>query len=191
MLFRWGTLALILTLSACKPPATDDAARGTAVDTRAAPSAPIDSPDVEGAMWAPSAKVEGRLLYGKPGEAPLLALTCDAQQNRFSITRYVIADPEAQALMAMIGNGHIARLPVDAEWNERVWLWQGHFAPALPDLDVLSGPRQVDVTIPGAGSLILIPSPEPGALLDRCRRLSQPQGENPGQPDAAPLPEQE
>ena len=109
------TLALLplLVLAACKPPASDDyLARTVIKEERAAPRAPIASPDTEGAAWAPSPK-SGRLLYGLPGEAPLLSLAC--QDGQLVYTRYVAADANAKAVLALIGNGHVERLWVDAE----------------------------------------------------------------------------
>lgn len=168
-------LVLLIPLSACKPPATDDMADRGAKPDRLVPSAPIESPVTENAVWADSQQ-PARILYGQPGERPLLAMSCNrnGEQREIQITRFVEADAEASALMAMIGNGHMARMPVEAEWNDRVWLWQGRYAADNPDLDVLSGPRQVELTIPGAGSVILNPSQRPGQLLDQCRRLSDP-----------------
>lgn len=169
----WAALALI-PLSACKPPASDDVRdRGMARDAMDAPSAPLASPDVTGAVWAETA-VPGKILYGKQGQPALVALACDAQKQRVVITRYAIADAEATALMPLIGNGHIARLPVDAVWNGKVWLWQGSYAPQQPDLDVLTGPRKVELTVPGAGTVLLNPSQRPGLLIEQCRARFSP-----------------
>lgn len=174
MMVRIIAATTLLALAACKPPATDEMAdRGAKPENLLAPTAPIDSPDTEGALWANSSQ-SGRILYGKPGQPPLVAVSCNraGERRELQITRFVVADAEASALMAMIGNGHMARMPVEAEWNDRVWLWQGRYAADNPDLDVLSGPRQVELTIPGAGSVILNPSERPGQLLDQCRRRS-------------------
>jgi len=160
------------TLAACKPPASDDAQqRGEVMGGRDGPMAPIGSPETEGAVWAPGNRA-GRLLYGKPGDPPLLALECTSDEDTRSvnITRFVAADAEARALMALTGNGHAARLPVDAQWNGRVWLWEGSYRADDPDLSVFSGPRQIEVTIPGAGSVVLNPSARPGRLLENCRQ---------------------
>lgn len=187
MMVRNLPAMMILALTACKPPATDDMAARGAKPERVAPSAPIDSPDTENAVWADS-RQPGRILYGNPGEPPLIALSCNREgaTAEFQITRFVEADAEASALMAMIGNGHMARMPVEAEWNDRVWLWQGRYAADNPDLDVLSGPRQVELTIPGAGSVILNPSQRPGQLLDQCRRQRDPVPEIDPQSDLQP-----
>lgn len=178
-MYRNPAFLLLLTLAACKPPASDDMAdRGAVQDARAMPSAPIASPDVTGAVWAQTATPD-KILYGKPGQPALVALACNTAVKKIELTRYAIADAETSALMPLIGNGHIARLPVEAEWNGTVWLWQGSYAPGLPDLDVLTGPREVELTIPGAGTVLLNPSQRPGLLIDQCRARFAP----PPQPD--------
>ena len=160
-----------LSLAACKPPPTDEAgARGELVEQRKAPSPPIDSPDSSNAIWAAS-KVSGRLLYGNPGEAPMLAVTCNADDDAptLTITRYVLADEGASALMALIGNGHIARLPVEATPRNDYFLWEGTFPADDPDLEVLTGQREVTMTIPGAGMVTMNPDEKPILLIESCR----------------------
>lgn len=172
---RVAALAL-LALAACRPPATDDYVERVALDrARGEQREPLASPEVEGAIWAGSGGPD-RIVYGQPGETPLLALSCEGEGTlrTLRITRFAATDPEAKALMALVGNGHIARLKVDAEFTGRVWLWEGRYAPSDPQLDVLTGPRQVEATIPGAGTLVLNPSPRPGRLVERCRRLETP-----------------
>ena len=169
-------LSAIFAATACKPPATDDYTDRTGIsDAGEFASTPIDSPDTANAVWAEGGRA-GRIVYGEPGEAPMLALSCEVEGSRHEIqvTRFAKADPDAKALMAMIGNGHTARLPIDAVWNGRVWLWQGGYWPG--SLDVLTGPRRVELTIPGAGSLILNPSPRPAQLIATCRK---PESESP------------
>ncbi len=161
-------------MTACKPPATDDYVERVAlaeVDGHA--STPIASPDTEDAVWVESDRA-GRILYGVPGGTPLMALACDEQNGtRFvHVTRFAAADPEAKALIALIGNGHTARLPIDATWNGRVWLWEGNYPASSLDLNVFTGPRRVEATVPGAGSVILNPSPRPAQLVEACRRES-------------------
>lgn len=182
MTFRTPFFCILLTLTACQPPATDEySARGSAADQNEGPSEPIASPDSTNAFWAESDSGD-RIIYGQAGKAPYLAIACEtaatessadpASETMIHITRFTPADAEAQALMALIGNGHMARLPVDAAFNGQVWLWEGKYPAASADLDVLTGPRQIELTIPGAGSVILNPSPKPAALIDRCRRLA-------------------
>lgn len=165
-MFRFAATASCLLLAACKPPASDDyIARSEVAEERTAPAEPIDSPDTESAAWAPS-KDSGRLLYGKPGEAPLLSLACE--DGTLVYTRFERADPNAKAVLALIGNGHVERLWIDAEQDGEVWLWRGRLSADDPKLEVLTGPRRVEATVPGAGSVILNASRLPGEFITRC-----------------------
>ncbi|WP_374406137.1 hypothetical protein [Pelagerythrobacter sp.] len=158
-------------LAGCKPPATDDYVARVALDTaQSHPSEPLASPDTEGALWVPGEGV--RILYGKPGEAPLMALACEdgGEGRRIHITRFAAADPRAKAILALIGNGHVVRLNVDATWNGRAWLWEGYAAADDSRMEVLTGPRRIEATIAGAGSLELNPSQQPRLLVEACLR---------------------
>lgn len=163
--------ALMLLLAACQPPAADDyLERGLGKDALPQASAPIPSPDTSDAIWAP-AQEQGRLLFGVPGETPLLAMQCEGmgEQARLTFTRIARADREAQAMMALVGNFHALRLPVDSTWNGRAWLWQGSVPASHPDLEALTGTREVEATVPGAGTLVMAPSPLTRELVDACR----------------------
>lgn len=169
-MLRASAITTLLLLAACKPAASDEyQVRGDVSEERDAPSAPLDSPDVEGAAWAPSERTT-RLLYGKPGEPPLFSLNCEREEIVY--TRYVAADPEAKAVLALIGNGHVERLWIDAEKDgpedDAAWLWRGRIAADDPRLEVLTGQRRVEATVPGAGSLVFNPSSLPGAYITRC-----------------------
>lgn len=170
---RLSALAGLILLSCCKPPATDeyiDRGRAPVTGERDAPSIPIDSPDTENAIWAQSNEPD-RLIYGNPGQPPLLAIACidDPVNPKLKISRYADADEGAQAFIALIGNSHVARLPVDATRVGRSIIWQGEVDASEPDLEVLTGPREVTATVPGAGMLTLNPSSLTGILIDRCR----------------------
>jgi hypothetical protein len=139
----------------------------------------MPSPDTANAVWA-DGKTAQRILFGNPGEVPFLALACETaptgeQQIRF--IRFAAADPQAKALFALVGNGHIARVPVDATWNGQAWLWEGTVPAEDPDLEVLTGKRTITATLPGAGQLDLSPSPRPGLLIEECRAASEQQKE--------------
>lgn len=185
---------VLATLAACRPPAADDYVERVQLDrARGQVREPLASPDTQGAIWASSGGPD-RIVYGKPGQTPLFAIACagTGTLRRLEITRFAAADPKAKALLALIGNGHMARLKVDAAWNGKAWLYQGAFAPNDPELDVLTGLRQVEATIPGMGTVVLNPSPRPGEVIERCRRLAAP-SEATAVPSAAasrtPLPE--
>ncbi len=164
-----GSVALVLaaTLASCDPPAPREAAKpGVMQATRDRPSAPIESPDTKGAIWAGGER--DALLYGKPGEPPLLSLVCHSRA-RLDIMRHAPADAGAKALMAMLGAKGNARLPVDSVTNGETSLWLGQYRLDNRELDVLTSSGPIEVTIPGAGSLILNASDKPGDFLTECR----------------------
>lgn len=162
--------APFLLLAACKPPATDGFAERQARDEPGiGPSAPLQSPDTEGAIWSQSA-TPMRIIYGKPGEAPLMAMACDGSTDSQSlrITRYAPADENAQAFLALIGNGHVARIPVDAIERDGRWIWEGFADPTDERMEAFSGARTVTATLPGAGMVRLNPSPLTAELVETC-----------------------
>ena len=166
-------------LPACQPPAADDyLERGLVEERVAQASDPLPSPDADGAVWAPSAEA-GRLLYGIPGETPLLAVACDRTKERpmLAFTRFSPADRDAQAMLSLVGNFHVARIPVDAVESGRASLWQGSIEADSPDLEALTGQREVEATIPGAGSLLLQPGPRIRDLVNGCRPVAGPDAE--------------
>lgn len=173
----------LLALASCKPPAADDYVARVGLEAQSGPSEPLQSPDTEDAQWVVS-REPGRIIYGNPGEAPLLALVCveGAGGAQIAFERIVAADPDAKAILALIGNSHVTRLFVDAEKTGDDWRWRGATHADNPALEVLTGPRQVEATVPGAGSVILNPSSLPRELINRCRAQVR------GQP-AATVPE--
>jgi hypothetical protein len=170
-------ILMLVALAACRPPASDRYVQrielGTDTDR---PHVEAVSPDVEGAIWASSGGPE-RIVFGKPGKPPYLALACSGSGGDpvVEITRFAQTDPHAKGMMALIGNGHVERLKVDAKWNGRGWLWQGRYRPEDTRLDALTGVRKLELTIPGAGTLKLEGDPLPGKLIELCRRLAAPE----------------
>ena len=166
-------LFVLLTLVACKPPPTDaDLQRDMPEAAATFASAPLPSPETEGAVWAISTRTEQRIIYGIPGEPALMALRCALPRGEVPtlvITRLSPADEGAGAMLSLIGNGHIGRLPVDATEGSGRFKWEGD-RPADSDVwEPLAGPRQLTATIPGAGMVTLNPSPLPGLLIEACR----------------------
>lgn len=163
-------------LAACKPPAADGYVERTGREP-AGPfaSVPLPSPDTTEAIWAPSEKPR-RIIYGLPGKAPLVAMAClgEPGAERLQVTRYAPADVGAQAFAPLVGNSHIARIPVDAVPNGRAHIWQGDIAADTPALEALTGAGPVELTVPGAGTVVLNPSPLPGQLLAECRPPQSP-----------------
>jgi hypothetical protein len=168
---------MLVALAACRPPASDRYVQrielGADIDR---PRVEAVSPDVEGAIWAFSGGPE-RIVFGKPGKPPYLALACTGagKTRAVEVTRFAETDPHAKGMMALIGNGHVERLKIDAKWNGRGWLWQGRYRPNDTRLDALTGVRKLEMTIPGAGSLKLEGDARPGELIELCRRLAAPQ----------------
>lgn len=162
-------------IAACKPPPTDAGLdREMPVGEPTFASEPLLSPDTKGAGWAPSAE-PGRIIYGIPGQPALVALECierAGQSQMLRVTRLAPADEGASALMALIGNGSIGRLEVEAAELGNRHVWQGE-APAEDTVwEPLNGPRQLTVTVPGAGMVTINPSRLPEDLLAECRGLS-------------------
>lgn len=164
-------VASLISASSCKPPPTDADLAARDVATPDGPSAPIDSPDTDGAIWSDSPVSTGRIIYGIPGESPLFALGCSDTSNGSGIliTRYAPADEGAGALAAFIGNGHVSRIPVDATQLDAGSYWQTEISASSEDLEVLTGAREVAVTIPGAGRLVLNASTRPAEFIAACR----------------------
>ncbi len=159
-------------VSACKPPPTDAGLdRTLPQDEPTYASDPLPSPDVEGAVWAPSANVADRIVYGKPGDPAIMTMSCidEAGLPRIRITRLSPADEGAGALLALVGNGSIGRLSVDAVEVSGKLIWRGEVLAADSALEPLAGPRQLTATIPGAGMVTLNPSDLPMTLLEDCR----------------------
>ena len=173
---------ILAALAACRPPASDGYVQrielGADTDR---PHVEPTSPQVEGAIWASSGGPE-RIVFGQPGQPPFLALACIRQggMRAVEVTRFAETDAHAQGMMALVGNGHVERLKIDAEYNGRGWLWRGRYRPGDTRLDALTGTRKLELTIPGAGTLVLQGSNEPGQLIELCRRLSAPEAS--GQP---------
>ncbi|WP_108788103.1 hypothetical protein [Erythrobacter sp. Alg231-14] len=171
-----NTTVLILLLSgaaACKPPPTDaDIVRDMPGDVATFASDPLPSPDTEGAFWAVPEVDEPRIIYGVSSQPPLIALRCVSPEDMVpvvQITRLSPADDGAEALLAMVGNGHIGRIPVDSTDVRGRGVWHGGAPAADLAWEALAGPRQLTLTVPGAGMVTINPSTMPGALIVACR----------------------
>lgn len=172
---RNAVILPLVLLAACKPPAAEDYVARIGMAERGTPLPPILTPDTKGAGWAPSPANPQRLLYGKPGQPVLFALECtDGPAGPvLTYTRFAAADARAKAILALIGNGHVSRLKIDAVREGGRWLWRGSEPAESANFEGLTGARQIEATVPGAGSLILNPSQLPGELILRCRSLAQ------------------
>ncbi|MBD2841234.1 hypothetical protein [Erythrobacter rubeus] len=175
---RFMPLLVLVPIFGCKPPPTDaDLARDMPPPPETFASEPLPSPETEGAVWARSAE-EGRIIYGIPGKPALLALSCvegerEDDAGTMRIIRLAKADEGAQALLALIGNGAIGRIAVDATEIGNRSVWQGDLAASDTAWEPLAGPRSMTVTVPGAGIVSVNPSPLPEQLLGACRASAQ------------------
>ena len=160
-----------MAASACKPPPTDADLAAREVIMPSGPSEPIDSPATQGAAWSDSPLEVGRIIYGIPGEPPLLALECSSAGSSpgIVITRYAPADEGSGAMAAFIGNGHVARIPIDATELAQGTFWQTELPADSAELEVLTGTREVALTIPGGGRLAINPSQRLGEFIETCR----------------------
>ena len=126
--------------------------------------------DTGAAVWSPLN--DSSLLFGNVGERPLLSLECSLAADEtkdIRIVRHLASDPQAKALMALVGNGTIARIKVDSTWRGDRWRWEGTLPADDPALDTLTGDRALEVTVPGAGTLALPASRAPGRFIEACR----------------------
>lgn len=182
MLRPFGLFTLALALAACSQSQGRQLVANPAVgpaDAAAYPArlslsgaelpAEMAPPQSQGGAWV---AVPGGLAFSVTGQTPLLSLLCSRDSTGTALVRLVRvtrADEGAQALMALIGNGRIARLPVDARMGGEAGIWEGMMPAADPRLDVLTGSHEIEVTLPGGGTLMLPASGEPGQLLAACR----------------------
>lgn len=169
------SVIVLVALAACRPPASDRYVERIALDEgRDGPTVMATSPDTTEAIWTVGGSPE-RIVFGVPGEAPLLAIECADGGAMLKVTRFAPTDPRAKGMMALIGNGHVERLKIDAldAGKGRGWLWQGRYSPHDTRLDALTGGRRFELTIPGAGTLRLKESALPRELIERCRGLTR------------------
>ncbi|RKF21793.1 hypothetical protein D6851_07170 [Altericroceibacterium spongiae] len=159
-------------LAACGNSDADSPVRITLPDadpvTR--PREPLPSPDVEGALWQVSE--DGRAIhFGLPDEPPYLTLACRLTETppQLRIIRHVEARPDTSALFPVIGNGMISRFKMEAVLNDGEWRWEGTYPADAPALDVFTGTRDLEATLPGAGSLVIEGSRLPGEFVTWCR----------------------
>lgn len=170
---------LLLALTACQQ-AAPDAAAVERIDLEAKTEEPAPAsaglPDAANADWELAADNKA-LRFANPAGEPLLSLACilpPDEPARIRLTQHASAPPGAEALFALVGNGMVARVPMDARLNEDRWLWEGSLPAAAPKLDVLTGAREVIATMPGGGEIVLTPSPLPQRLISWCRQQGLP-----------------
>ena len=141
-----------------------DAARGEARE-------PLASPDTDDARWtvAPDGQA---VAFGNAGERPFLSLACRVKDDppTIRVIRHAEARPGEKALFPVLGNGTISRFKADAALEDGEWRWQATVPADDALLEVFTGAREIEATLPGAGSLIISGSRVPGEFIAWCRR---------------------
>jgi len=165
-------LLSLAALAACdgEPEEPMQAQRISLDDARAKVAEPALSPDTKGAAWAVTE--DGRAIdFGLTGGGPLLTLSCNLRDKPATLTlvRHTASRPGQKALLPVIGNGTISRFAVDAALADGEWRWEGRFAATDPQLDVFTGPRELEATLPGGGTLLIGGSRIPGEFVNWCR----------------------
>jgi hypothetical protein len=165
-------LTALALLSACGSGEQEpvEAQRFSLEAVRRVPPEPLLSPDTKAAAWSVTA--DGQAIdFGLPGEPPMMTLACDLRTTpaHLRIIRHVVGRPGAKALFPVIGNGTISRFRLDAMLHEGEWRWEGALPASDPLLDVFVGPRELEATLPGGGSLKIAGSRIPGEFVNWCR----------------------
>ena len=139
-------------------------------DARAKVAEPLLSPDTTGAKWKVTDNGQA-IDFGRDGGKPWLTLACDVREAPATLTviRHARARPGQKALFPVLGNGMISRFKVDATLHEDEWRWEGTLPAADPMLEVFTGPRELQATLPGGGSLMIEGSRIPGEFVEWCR----------------------
>lgn len=175
-------LVLLCSVAACDGGDEPVQAQRISLDqSRAAPAQPAVSPDTSTASWKVSA--DGQAVdFGEPDQRPLLTLACRLREQpaQFTIIRHVGAKPGQKALFPVLGNGMVSRFKLDAKLGSGRWRWEGTLPASDPMLEVFMGPRELEATLPGGGTLLIDGSRIPGEFVNWCRA-----GGNPGHVNAA------
>lgn len=139
-------------------------------DARAQVREPLASPDTENASWTVAENGQA-IEFGNQGALPFLTLSCRIKRDppQIRIIRHVLARPGEKALFPVLGNGTIARFKVDATLADNEWRWEGAVPADDPLLEVFTGARDIEATLPGAGTLAIGGSRIPGEFISWCR----------------------
>ena len=160
----------MLALAACEQQEERAAATQRIALPEVSQAVALPSPDTSNARW--TVAEDGRAIqFRNEGEPPLLTLGCRLRENppELRIVRHVTARPSEKALFPVLGNGTISRFKLDAELSEGEWVWEGSVPTNDPQLDVFTGRRNIEATLPGGGTLKIAGSPLPGEFIDWCR----------------------
>lgn len=165
----------LLLLAACGSQPQVERIELDGLDSSAAISI-TPSPDTTNAGWTVAADGKS-LLFGKSAEGPLLTIGCDLASKvepKLNVTRHAQSEPGAKALFAVMGNGMTSRLKLDAKLLPEGWRWQGIYLANASEFEVFNGPRDIEATLPGAGTMKLASSTLPREFIQWCRRSGDP-----------------
>jgi len=166
-------ILLLPTLAACErvPDAPSQGQRISLEAARRVPAKPLLSPDTRAASWSVSADGQA-IAFATQGQPPFLTLACRLREQpaQVEIIRHVPGRPGEQALFPVLGNGMISRFKLDTALAQGEWRWQGSLPASDPQLDVFTGPRDLEATLPGGGSLLIAGSRIPGEFVRWCRQ---------------------
>ena len=167
---RLPLLAMILVPAACGSNGEGETRRFTREQTHGNTDAVLASPDTTDAKWTVSDDGQS-IAFGNNGAEPFLSLTCRMRDDppQLAIARHVPARPGQKAIFPVIGNGAISRFKVDAALVGGKWRWQGAVDATDPQLAVFTGPRTLEATLPGGGSLVVGASRIPAEFVRWCR----------------------
>jgi hypothetical protein len=169
---RAPVLVSLLLLAACnRPEAPVDGQRISLDDARGSIDQPLPSPDTVNASWKVATNGQS-IDFGNPDELPYLTLSCHLTDKppTIHIIRHVTTRPGEKALFPVIGNGMVSRFKVDATLVNGEWRWEGVVPAEDGSLEVFTGRRELEATLPGAGTLIIDGSAIPGEFVDWCRK---------------------
>lgn len=130
------------------------------------------SPNIIGAMWTIAPDGKG-IRFGLDADKPYLSLTCKLAKNTppaLAIVRHAQSEPGAKALFAVIGNGVVSRMNLDAELSAGGWQWGAVYPADAPQFDAFTGPRDIEATLPGAGMVQMAGSALPREFIEWCRQ---------------------
>ncbi|MEN7535735.1 hypothetical protein [Aurantiacibacter flavus] len=181
-------LLLALPLAACSEAngATDTKGTDLAEAVAAAPrELVLESPETQFATWT-VAESGHAIHFANPGQPPLVTLDCrlDAEPITMAIIRHAPAMPGQSALFAVMGNGHVSRLPAEPVVTDNEWRWEASLPASDEGLDLFIGPGDMRATLPGKGAIAMQPSRIPGEFVEWCRAG----GETVGAPVEKPAP---
>lgn len=182
-------LTLAFALAACGQGDSEPVQRVALGETGIPATTASPDPDTTLARWI--VRESGQALdFALPGAPPLLSLECSPTGNPpgLRIVRHHPAFPGDKALFPVVGNGTISRFKVDAVLEGGEWRWQGNFTAADPLFDVFTGPREMEATLPGGGTLLIGPSRLPGQFVEWCRAGGKAPVPEPSDPASSPAP---